>query len=87
MLVFYWIYIGSFTTVYINTQKHLSINFILTFVFYSIYELILTLISCILRKISLSKKNLQKLYEISVCLVSLKKIEDFFQMNLGVKDD
>ena len=86
LLVFYWIYIGSFTTVYINTQKHLSINFILTFVFYSIYELILTLISCILRKISLSKKNLQKLYEISVCLVSLKKIEDFFQMNLGVKD-
>ena len=73
LFIFYWIYIGSFCSVYIKTQKHLIINFVFTFIFSSIYECILTIISCVMRTISLKKKNLPKLYLISLILVSLKK--------------
>ena len=73
LFIFYWLYIGSFCSVYIKTQKHLIINFIFTFIFSSIYECILTIISCVMRIISLKKKNLSKLYLISIILVSLKK--------------
>jgi len=72
LFLFYWLYIGSFSCTYINTQKHLSINFILTFIFCIIYECILTLISTILRKISLVKKTLPITYNISILFVSLK---------------
>ena len=73
LFIFYWIYIGSFFCVYIKTQKHLIINFVITIVVCCIYECILTIIACILRKISVSKKNLPTLYLISVLLCSLKK--------------
>ena len=72
LFLFYWLYIGSFTCTYINTQKHLSINFILTFIFCIIYEFILTLFSTILRKISLMNKTLPIVYNISILFVSLK---------------
>ena len=72
LFLFYWLYIGSFGCTYINTQRHLSINFILTFIFCIIYECILTLISTILRKISLVKKTLPIVYNISILFVSFK---------------
>ena len=72
LFLFYWLYIGSFCSVYIKTQKHLIINFVLTIIVSIIYEFILTVISCILRRIAINKKNLPKLYSISILLVSLK---------------
>jgi hypothetical protein len=73
LLIFYWIYIGSFCSVFIKTQKHLIINFVLTFITCIIYEFILTIISCIIRKIALKKKKSPRLYMLSTFLVSLKK--------------
>lgn len=69
---FYWIYIGSFCSVFIKTQKHLIINFVLAIIVCIIYEVIITIISLILRKIALKKKKLPKLYSISRLLISLK---------------
>ena len=77
LFLFFWLYIGSFTCTYINTQSHLSINFILTFIFCIIYECILTLISTIIRKISLMKKTLPLVYNISILFVSLKDSKIF----------
>ena len=73
LFIFYWVYIGSFCSVFINTQKHLIINFALTFVTCIIYEFILTLISCVIRIIALKKKKFPRLYVLSTFLVSLKK--------------
>ena len=72
LFIFYWIYIGSFCSVFIKTQKHLMINFIITFIVSAIYELIITLIAYLLRRVAIDKKNLPKLYLISTLLVSLK---------------
>ena len=73
LFIFYWIYIGSFCSVFIKTQKHLIANFFITIITCSIYELIFTIISCIMRIISLKKKKTPKVYLISQILVSLKK--------------
>ena len=73
LFIFYWIYIGSFCSVFIKTQKHLIANFFITFIVCAIYELIFTIISCIMRIISLKKKETPKVYLISQILVSLKK--------------
>jgi hypothetical protein len=73
LFIFYWVYIGSFCSVFIKTQKHLIANFFITFIVCAIYELIFTIISCIMRIISLKKKETPKVYLISQILVSLKK--------------
>ena len=64
LFIFYWIYIGSVTSVYINTNKHLLINIILTFIFASIFECLLALISASLRFFGL-KKEKSLLYKMS----------------------
>jgi hypothetical protein len=64
LFIFYWIYVGSVTSVYINTNKHLLINIILTFVFASIFEFLLAIISASLRYFGL-KKGKSLLYKIS----------------------
>ena len=70
LFVFYWIYVGSFTSVFIKSQKHISINFLLTIVFCTIYEIVLTIISILLRKIAIWK-DFPFLYRISVMLILL----------------
>ena len=64
IFIFYWVYIGSFTSTYINTKKHLIINVIITFVFCSILEFLLAIISAILRICGIRKKK-STLYSIS----------------------
>ena len=51
LFIFYWVYIGSITSTYINIQNHLIINIILTFIYSIIFELFLAIISAALRKI------------------------------------
>ena len=72
LFLFYWLYVGSYTSVFIKSQKHISINFLLTFITCIIYELVLTIISVILRKIALNKKDRSALYKISIILILLK---------------
>jgi hypothetical protein len=64
LFIFYWIYVGSVTSVYINTNRHLLINIILTFIFASIFECLLAIISTILRYFGL-KKEKSLLYKMS----------------------
>ena len=64
LLIFYWVYLGSLTSTYINSKIHLLINAIVTFLFSCVLDFILALISVILRIISL-KKDKKLLYKIS----------------------
>ena len=52
LLIFYWIYIASLTSTYINSKIHLLFNSLITFLFCCALDFILALISTILRKIS-----------------------------------
>ena len=73
LLIFYWLYVGSFTSVFIKSQKHLSFNFLLTIIICILYEFILSLISTILRFIALKNRKSPFLYKISVSLILLKR--------------
>ena len=64
LFIFYWVYLGSITSTYINAKNHLVINSIITFLFCCILECFLSLISVILRRLSL-RKSLPKIYLIS----------------------
>ena len=64
LLIFYWVYLGSLTSTYINSKRHLIINALLTFIFSSILDIMLSFISAILRKIALCKKK-ETLYNLS----------------------
>ena len=64
IFVFYWIYIGSITSTFVNAKTHLIINIILTFILTSILDCLLALISAGLRYFSIRKGN-KKLYSIS----------------------
>ena len=72
LFIFYWLYVGSYTSVFIKSQKHISINFVLTIVTCTIYEIILTIISIILRTIAINNRDKPTLYKISVLLILLK---------------
>ena len=72
LFIFYWLYVGSYTSVFIKSQKHISINFLLTLVACTIYEFILTIFSIILRKIAIDKGDSPKIYKISLFLILLK---------------
>ena len=65
VFIFYWIYLGSLTSTYINAKLHLFINIIITFFFSFLLESFLALISSILRHISLKSRNKKSLYNIS----------------------
>ena len=56
LFIFYWVYLGSLTSTYINAKNHLIINSIITFLFCNIWECFLSVISVVLRRISLDKK-------------------------------
>ena len=71
VFIFYWIYVGSFTSVFIKSQKHICYNFLFTIVARIIYEIILTIISVCLRKIAIRTKS-PNLYKFSVILILLK---------------
>ena len=71
LIIFYWLYAGSFTSVFIKSQKHISINFLLTIVVCIIYEIILTIISISLRKIAICHGDMPLLYKISQRLILL----------------
>jgi len=64
LFIFYWVYIGGVTSVYINSNNHLFINIILTVVFYAIFECLLAAISASLRYFGL-KNNKSILYDLS----------------------
>ena len=71
LFIFYWLYVGSYTSVFIKSQKHISINFLITIITCTIYEFVLTIISLILRKIAIEKES-AKIYKISLLLILLK---------------
>jgi hypothetical protein len=62
--IFYWLYIGSLTSTYINSKKHLLINIGITFIFCCVLECLLALISAALRYIAI-KKAKSNLYSMS----------------------
>ena len=64
LFIFYWVYIGGVTSVYINSNNHLFINIILTVVFCAIFECLLAAISASLRYFGL-KNNKSILYDLS----------------------
>ena len=64
LFIFYWVYIGSLTSTYINASKHLLFNTLITFLFCCILDCVLALTSALLRKISLDKSK-PTLYKIS----------------------
>ena len=64
LFIFYWVYIGSLTSTYINASKHLLFNTLITFLFCCVLDCVLALTSALLRKISLDKSK-QTLYSIS----------------------
>ena len=64
IFIFYWVYIGAVTSLYINIKKHLIINIILCFVFDIIFEILLSLISATLRYTSF-KFNKKIMFKIS----------------------
>ena len=71
LFIFYWLYVGSYTSVFIKSQKHISLNFLLTIVACTVYEIVLTIISVILRKIAIETDS-PKIYKISLLLILLK---------------
>ena len=62
--IFYWVYIGSLTSTYVNVKKHLLLNALMTFIFCCILECVLALISATLRKYSINNGK-STLYSIS----------------------
>ena len=44
VFIFYWIYVGSVTSLYINSKRHLLLNIIICLLFDIIFDVILTLI-------------------------------------------
>ena len=63
LFVFYWLYIGSVTALYINIKKHLIVNTLLCFIFSIIFEGLLALISAALLYVS-THSDKEKLYKI-----------------------
>ena len=64
LFIFFWIYIGAVTSLYINIKKHLIINILLCYIFSFIFEALLSLISSTCRYFAIKNKN-EKLYKIS----------------------
>lgn len=64
IFIFYWIYLASLTSTYINAKLHLLINSIITFLFCCILDFFLALASVFLRRISIIKRS-KILYNIS----------------------
>ena len=64
LFTFYWIYLASLTSTYINSKMHLLINSIFTFLFCCILDCLLALTSIIFRIIGIKKENII-LYNIS----------------------
>ena len=56
LFIFYWIYLGSLTSTYINAKKHLFINAFITTIFLFVKNLLLALVSSILREKSFLRK-------------------------------
>ena len=64
IFIFYWMYIGAVTSLYININKHLIINIILCFIFSIILKALLSLIYAACRILAI-KTNKEFLYNIS----------------------
>ena len=63
-LLFFWYFTSSFCAVYVNTQKHLFKNCIISFLFSMIFPFFYVIIITILRLVGIRKKN-KILYNIS----------------------
>ena len=70
LLLFFWIYSVSFCIVYKNTQNHLLVDTIISFLFTCIISLVLFLVPGIFRILSLQSGKLQKywMYNVSKIL-------------------
>ena len=70
LLLFFWIYSVSFCIVYKNTQNHLLVDAIISFLFTCIISLVLFLVPGIFRILSLQSGKLQKywMYNVSKIL-------------------
>ena len=64
IFIFYWMYIGAVTSLYININKHLIINIILCFIFSIILKALLSLIYAACRILAI-KNNKEFLYKTS----------------------
>jgi hypothetical protein len=63
-LLFFWYFTSCFCAVYVNTQKHLIKNCIISFLFSMIFPFFYVIIITILRLVGIRKKN-KILYNIS----------------------
>ena len=64
IFLFFWIYVGAITSVYINAKRHLFINIIICLLFEIVLEVLLTLIITTFRYLGL-KFNCEIIYVIS----------------------
>ena len=62
LFAFFWIYIGSVTSLYINSKRHLLINIAICLLIGFLFEVIMTLIATCLRYFGLKKRK-ETLYE------------------------
>ena len=63
LFVFYWLYIGAVTSLYINIKKHLIVNTILCFIFSIIFDGLLSFISATLLYVA-THNGKEKIYKI-----------------------
>ena len=64
-LLFFWYYLSCFCAVYKNTQSHLIVDTIISFILSLLYPLGIYLIPAFLRIYSLQKRNRKWIYQIS----------------------
>ena len=62
---FFWYYLSSFCAVYTNSQIHLIKNIFLTFCLNLIFPFIYNIIPAIIRRLSLSDKNRECIYNMN----------------------
>ena len=65
IFLFYWLYVGAITSVYINIKKHLILNIIIGYAFGILFDSLLSFISVCLRRYSLKGKGNETIYKIS----------------------
>ena len=57
IFIFYWLYIGAVTSLFINIKKHLVINIIFCYIISFIFKVFISIISAICNKISFETES------------------------------
>jgi hypothetical protein len=55
--IFFWIYIGAVTSLYINAKRHLLINIAICLLIGFIFEILMTLIAACFRYSAITKRS------------------------------